>query len=403
MIGSVLEAAGYKTLRYLSPHVTEYRERITRDGVFLDEAVYAGAGNELRSVAGKLELGRGGEYDLFKKEHAEGEEPSFFELLTLYFFLCARRSGCTAMAVETGMGGRLDCTNILRPLASAITVIELEHTEFLGTTLAEIAAEKAGIIKPLCPVVLSRQEEAALRVFRKSAAEKGSPLMYIPEILSIEKLTVHREGTDFTVVFKDGALSPAGRRAARLLPLDISLPVPGAVQAENAALALASLLLAFPGIESAALRRGLERFSLPARFERLLEDPPLIVDGAHTEKSAAICAETFTALYGEGGLLLFGCAADKNIRAMAEALIPHFSRIIITRAGTFKVNHPEKIFQVFSGAAHAAGKAGPECTLIPDTAAALEFALKLGRERALPILAAGSFYLAAEIRKLLAV
>jgi dihydrofolate synthase/folylpolyglutamate synthase len=378
MTGSVLEAAGYKTLRYLSPHVREYRERITRNGVFLDEAVYAEAGNELRSVA---ETAGQGKYEEFA-----GEGPTFFELLTLYFFLCARRCGCDVMVVETGMGGRLDSTNILDPLVSVITVIELEHTEFLGNTLPLVAAEKAGIVKPRRPLALARQEEEALEVFRKTAAEKGSPLIYIPEILSIENLRVHQKGTDFTLAFKDART------------LDISLTVPGAIQAENAALAVTALNLAFPGAGEDALRRGLGAFSLPARFERIFDEPPLIIDGAHTEKSAALCAETFARLYGEGGILVFGCAAGKNIRAMAAALLPRFSRIIITRAGTFKINHPGTVFQVF---AEAAGGTGPECSLMADTAEALEFALKLGKEQGMPVLATGSFYLAAEIRKLL--
>jgi dihydrofolate synthase/folylpolyglutamate synthase len=283
----------------------------------------------------------------------------------------------------------------------------LEHTEFLGSTLAEVAAEIAGIIKSRRPLVLAMQEEAALEVFRRTAAEKGSPLVYIPETLSIEKLRVHRGGTDFTLVYND--------KARTHQTLDLSLIVPGAIHAENAALAITALDLAFPGIDGAVLRQGLEHCSLPARFERLLTDPPLIIDGAHTQKSAALCAETFTELYGTGGILVFGCAAGKNVSAMAEALLPHFSRIIITQAGTFKVNHPGEVFQVFEDTAGSAGGTAPGCTLtlklksntkrsfvlIQDTAEALECALKLGREQGLPILATGSFYLAAEIRKLI--
>ncbi|MDR1058808.1 MAG: tetrahydrofolate synthase, partial [Treponema sp.] len=147
MMGAILSAAGYKTACYMSPHVADPRERISLGNRFFDEKVYTEAGRELREVSGRIRRSPE-KFPLFDPAWGEGEEPTYFELLTLYFFLCARFARCGAMVVETGMGGRLDSTNIVDPLAAVITLIELEHTEFLGTTLAEIAGEKAGIIKP---------------------------------------------------------------------------------------------------------------------------------------------------------------------------------------------------------------------------------------------------------------
>jgi dihydrofolate synthase/folylpolyglutamate synthase len=386
MISAVLEAEGLRPARYLSPHVSEYRERITLGDRFFDESVYTGAGDELRDIAETLMDRTKGEYGSFFSGEGENGGPSFFELLTLYFFLCARRAGCRSMAVETGMGGRLDPTNIACPLVSVITIIELEHTEFLGNTIAAVAGEKAGIIKTHRPLVLAEQVPQALEIFREAAAEKAAPLYYFPDTAAVENLTVHREGTDFTLVFKRPGFFPA--------PLDLSLSIPGAVQAQNAGLAVLALKTAFPFITGDTIRRGLRAFKLPARFERVREDPPVIIDGAHTPASVELCVETFTSLYGTGGLLLFGCAAGKNAEAMADILLPHFSRIIITTPGTYKISDPPGVYRIFRARAKAEGSV----VFIDETEQALRYALDLGREQGLPVLGTGSFYLAAEIR-----
>jgi dihydrofolate synthase/folylpolyglutamate synthase len=330
---------------------------------------------------------------LFDPRCEDGEGPSFFELLTLYFFLCARRGGCDVMAVETGLGGRLDSTNIVDPLVSVITVIELEHTEFLGNTLAAVAGEKAGIIKPGRPLVLGEQPPEALEVFRRQAAEKGSPLLYLPETARVENIRVRRDGTDFRLVFRKPGFFDA--------PLDLSVSVPGAIQARNAALAVTALKKAFPDIGEDSVRQGLARFKIPARFELVSREPPVIIDGAHTPGSAALCCETFRELYGGGGVLLFGCATGKDAGAMAEVLLPHFSLVIITTPGTFKLSDPEKVYGLFR---NALGRAGPglprrdRLVFIEETEAAIRYALERGRAEGLPVLGLGSFYLAAEIR-----
>ncbi|MDR1278974.1 MAG: tetrahydrofolate synthase, partial [Treponema sp.] len=354
MISAILEAGGIKTARYMSPHVREYRERITAGDEFFDESVYIEAGHELRDISEALMAGAADKFPLFSGP--EGEGPTFFELLTLYFFLCARRAGCDFMVIETGMGGRLDPTNIVSPLVSVITPIELEHTEYLGNTLAAIAGEKAGIIKPGKPLVLAKQADEALRVFRENAAAKNAPLLFFPEAADIQGLSIHREGTDFTLGFKNPALFPA--------PLELSLPIPGAVQAQNAGLAALAVKTAFPAIGEDTLRAGLHTFKLPARFERVCDDPPLIIDGAHTPKSAELTVQTFISLYGEGGVLLFGCVAGKNAESMARLLLPHFSRIIITTPGSFKASDPENVYALFIREAlnqKAGDAAAPAC------------------------------------------
>jgi dihydrofolate synthase/folylpolyglutamate synthase len=170
--------------------------------------------------------------------------------------------------------------------------------------------------------------------------------------------------------------------------LNLSIPIPGLVQAHNAGLAVAALKIALPGITDDVIRSGLACVKIPARFEKVADDPLLIIDGAHTPESVLPCAETFCALYGEGGILLFACAADKNAAAMAEILLPRFSQVIITATGTFKASNPEKVYHAFSS---------DKTLLIHDTRAAIQQALETGRKKGLPILSAGSFYLAAEV------
>jgi dihydrofolate synthase/folylpolyglutamate synthase len=386
MLAAILEAMGIRTAQYASPHVSDFRERITLNRKFLDEKIYIEAGNELRELAKTLGDKTKARLRLFTGSGPEDAPPTYFELLTMYYFFCARLVHCDAMAVETGMGGEQDPTNIVDSAAALITVIELEHTEYLGNTLAEVAGAKAGIIKPGKPLILAEQSEEALGVFRKTAAERNSPLLYFPEIAEIRDVSIHEDGTDFTLAFKKASYFSE--------PLKLRVAAVGAAQALNAGLAVAALKTVYPSLEEETIRRGLSGFTLPARFENLRpEASPVIIDGAHTEKSVELCANTFTALYGNGGILIFGCAAGKNAEAMAAILTPRFSRIIITAPGSYKASDPREVYEIF---ARAGGQA--ELLFMPETAQAIDYVLEEGLKTGLPVLGAGSFYLAGNIR-----
>jgi dihydrofolate synthase/folylpolyglutamate synthase len=299
------------------------------------------------------------------------------------------------MVVETGLGGLHDATNVVTPVVSVLTLIELEHTEVLGTTVGAVAAHKAGIIKAGRPVLAGAQPDEALALFRETAAAKNAAFFYLPEHAVLRNLRLSREGTAFTAEFRGAA----GEHSLFPEPLDLSVRVPGEIQAWNAILAAAAAKTAFPRLEPDAVRRGLGSLTLPARFERLLEDPAFIIDGAHTQRSIEAVAKTFTALYGEGGVLIFGCAVSKSAASLARILLPHFSRIIITTPGPYKVSCPEDVYAAFCSLrpnAHA-----PEITLIPDTAQAAECGIQKAREANLPLLGTGSFYLAAALRTVL--
>jgi len=395
MSAAMLTAAGFRAARYMSPHVIDIRERICLGDSYFDEGVYCAAGNELREITEQRLPAESN--PLFDNKTAEGCEPTYFELLTLFFFLCARKENCNVMVVETGMGGRLDSTNVLDPLVSVITLIELEHTAFLGNTITEVAAEKAGIIKHGRPLVLAKQNEEALEIFIKATKEKNSPLLYLPQTAEISNVKITPMGTDFTLSLKTGT------QISSRQPLSIFVPIPGKVQAENAALAIAAVKTAFPQIDEDAVRRGLKNLKIPARFEKIAplsgmgKNTAFIIDGAHTPESLSLCVETFCLLYGEGGVLIFGCAADKDAAAMAEIAYSHFSKIIITTPGTFKISNPPYVYETF------AALAGREKTqLVLDTQEAVKEAVNFSQreqEKNLPILGTGSFYLVSEIRK----
>jgi dihydrofolate synthase/folylpolyglutamate synthase len=390
MITAILEAEGFRPARYTSPHVTEYRERITQGSVFFDESIYIQAGRELVSIEAMLRNTPHSKIPYFDPfGGVDDTQASFFELLTLYFFLCARLAHCDVMVVETGLGGRLDATNIVDPLVSVITLIELEHTEFLGDHIGAIAREKAGIIKPGKPLILASQVNEALEVFKTTAASLKAPLYYLPDIVDLYHIQINRAGTTFSVDSKIPALFPT--------PIKLTIPIPGAIQARNAALGIAAAKIAFPMLKEGSLHRGLQNFTLPARFERIMDVPVFIVDGAHTPQSIEACVETFSTLYGKGGILIFGCAAGKDAASMAKILIPHFRQIIITTPGTFKISFPQLVYDTFSKEA-AALEEGSMVFYIPETVRAIEKALEQGRDKGIPLLGTGSFYLAAEIR-----
>jgi dihydrofolate synthase/folylpolyglutamate synthase len=420
MLAAMLTAAGYKTARYMSPHVIDIRERICLGDSYFNDDIYRCAGDELRNITEErlpaLHNTQPDAAALFSPDSG-GCEPTFWELLTLLFFLCARKAKCDVMVVETGMGGRLDSTNVLDPLVSVITLIELEHTSFLGNTIEEVAGEKAGIIKAGKPLVLAKQCDQALKVFKEKSQEKNSPLFYFPEAAKLSGVEIAAQGTDFMLSFNTGK-----NISLFNTPLSLSIPIPGKVQAENASLAIAALKIAFPQIGEDAIREGLKNLKIPARFEKITPaqdttTPPFIIDGAHTPESLALCVETFCSLYGEGGVLIFGCAADKNAAAMARIAHSHFAKIFITTPGTFKASDPVKVYETF---AEIAGK--EKTVLVKDTQEAVKQAVfyaensckdlsnlkiidasnlcSVGKNKFIPILGTGSFYLVSEIRKI---
>jgi dihydrofolate synthase/folylpolyglutamate synthase len=371
-----LHEAGRRTGLYTSPHVASYLERMEVLGQPPDLPLLLRLADEVRAAVEGLSPA--------VVENLGG--PNTFELLTLLAFLYFRDTACTDVVVEVGIGGRLDATNLVLPLACLITPIELEHTDVLGPTLEAIAAEKAGIIKPGVPVFSAAQDAEVRQVLRRVAAERGSRILFLDEQLQWLDTTLGREGTELCLRLRGEAKAC------------YSLRLLGAYQGENAALAHLTLRRALD-LPADALRRGFARASLPGRLERVGSQPPVLLDGAHTPRSVQRLVESFRVMFlgpddgGGGGVLLFAAAAGKRIEAMAEILAPAFRDIVVTTPGSFRESEPRRVFEAFAAR-------NPATILEADPGRALELVLgRAGGRR--PVLVTGSFYLVGEIRRLL--
>ena len=344
MTAAILRAAGYKTGLYTSPDLTGIWERIQVDGVYITLS-------ELESVTERV------------RASCEGlPEPSFFEKITAAAFLYFAECGCDAVVLETGLGGRCDATNIIqKPLCSVITPIGLDHTAVLGGTLAAIAAEKAGIIKPGCPVVSAPQTPEALDVIQSACAAQGSPA-HLVDIKNISILSRASDGQ----VFSYGDMK------------HIRLPLLGNHQAANAACAIEAARVL--GIGEAAVRDGLQSAVWPCRFEYFAKEPPLVLDGAHNAHGAAALAASLADYFpGQRFTMLMGVMADKDIGAILQIMEPLAARFICLAPDYDRALPPGTL-------------AGMIRSVPAETAASPEEALETAQRYGEPICAFGSLY-----------
>ncbi len=372
LLASVLHAAGRRTGLYTSPHVESYFERIAIAGEPRQPELLVRVGREVKAVI-----------DTLPPEDFPGHYgPTTFELLTLLAFLYFRESGCKEAVVETGIGGRLDATNVVSSAASVITPLDLEHTEILGDTLEKIAMEKAGIIKPGAPCFIGLQPLQVKEVIRQVCRERGSAPAFLDEETSELTAAVDTKGTSFSLRLAGG---PVERFRLSML---------GAFQAENAALAYLLLRRTRPEITGEQYRQGFLDTTLPGRMELRGTDPVVVLDGAHTPLAVTRLKDAFRAVFPGEAILLFGSVSGKNPRAMAEIMAPYFFRIIISTPGTFKESNPKEVADIFRAVK-------PDATLLePDPRQALRLAMEESEGKR-PILVTGSFYMVAEIRRLL--
>ena len=382
-----LKAKGYKVGLYLSPHVTDYRERFTLCGQFVSDELLISTGNKLQHML-----------EGFKFCDQLGEnEPTTFELYTAFAFLLFKEMHCNWAVIETGLGGRLDATNILIPEASVLTPIELEHTEILGDTITKIAIEKSKIIKRGVIAFTSFQKPDALDVFRYEAQNQESQLFELgKEIKSID--TYCSEDKQIAkITFVDG------------FETSLELSMCGYVQAENCALAL--LVLRKLGLyQKGKTEQAFNQNKLPGRLEKVNWKRPLYLDGAHTQNSMDNLLVTFKAMYPQSrtdydedikakGLCIFGSVSGKNHSAMCDEILATFDKIIVCKPGTFKKSDPEALYKMLlDKCAENKDWQNKQIYLKVQAKEALDLALKLTNEDE-PILACGSFYLAGVIKE----
>jgi dihydrofolate synthase/folylpolyglutamate synthase len=383
MIAAALTAAGMRTVLFSSPHLHAVEERLAIDGA-------AATPNELVQL---IELVRPHVEALDRDAAREsaGHGSTFFDITTAMALLHFRRRNVQAAVLEVGLGGRLDSTNVCQPVVSVITNISLDHTRQLGNTTAQIAREKAGIIKPGVPVISGVIEEEPRGVIREVAAACAAPLLEL--------------GRDFHFSYepprhlnREAHLGHINfRGACRRLPRSYSclgIGSLGAHQAANAAIAVATLgELAAQGwnIPEAALRRALAQVSCPARVEIVSRWPTIVRDAAHNVASISALVDTLnTSFDPTRRILIFATTQDKDYRGMLQLLLPAFDEILLTRY----TNNPRGV--PVDELDHAARELG----CLPRRCADPPSAFRLARELARPtdlICITGSFYLAAEL------
>lgn len=320
MLGCILdETTGGPISIFASPHVYDFRERICSARGFFPDEIYQKSINELKNAV--------------ERDHLT--EVSWHELTTAFGFLCAKNISAKYAVVETGCGGRLDATNIIEPELAIINHIELEHTALLGDTLEKIAAEKAGIIKPGIPVLISAQAKTSvLEVFQKTADRLGAPIYFVEEMCNISK--PHYQDSKMQV-------EVSGEIFDR--PLHLELKMLGAKQAENAALAALAAKILLPEISEAEIERGLNRASLPGRFE---ERGNVILDGAHTPASVEQALDTLSKLYpDQKHHLLFSSVAGKDLEHIVPQFKGKFDKVYLTVPGSKKDADIEELSRVF--------------------------------------------------------
>jgi dihydrofolate synthase/folylpolyglutamate synthase len=335
MIDSICRGQGYRTGLFVSPHLVTFRERIRVDGEMISENAVAVGLTTIRDLV------------LDWDPH-----PTFFEVTTALALKHFDDAKTDIAILETGLGGRLDATNAVQSDVSVITPIGLDHENWLGHTVAEIAGEKAGIIKPGVPVVSAPQQPEAEEVIRARAAECGSSVEFVNESYDS---------------------SPVALR--------------GEYQKENAAVAIAAVEAASIELGENAVVRGLAAVEWPARFQKW--DERTIIDGAHNPDAARLLAKTWRETFGDQkGTLVLAVLSDKDLRRICEALAPIAASTLLPKISSERAATPAELAKIFSTIARSV-----PCSITST----IEDALVLAHAKPNPILITGSLHFAGEV------
>jgi dihydrofolate synthase/folylpolyglutamate synthase len=373
MTSAALHAAGHRVGRYTSPHLLRLEERFVVQEVEVETS-------ELRKAAGGVQAAVEA---LLTRGTLEGP-PTFFECTTAAAFEIFRRAGVEIAVLEVGLGGRLDATNVVSPLAAAITSIDLDHEAQLGSTLASIAREKAGIIKPGVPVVAGPLPPEADMVVAETCGERGARLTRVGRDVKVD--AVLRDGFTFVSI-----VTPYRQL------LDVPLALPGRHQAGNAGVAVALLdELCRAGIEvdDEAAAAGLRRTQWPARLERLRwRGCDVLLDAAHNPAGARSLAAYLRETNLSDVTLVFGAMRDKDVGGMLKELLPFCAVVICATAPGSRALEAAELGRI------AAGLAGSTVRVetIAEPGRALMRACELGRS----VVAAGSIFLIGPLRDIL--
>jgi dihydrofolate synthase/folylpolyglutamate synthase len=367
MLARMLEANGYKVGLYTSPHVVDLHERIIVNSEMISRTAMLGLLNRIYKAV-----------ETVSKTGA----PTFFEIMTAIAFMHFADAKADVAVIETGMGGRLDSTNVIKPKVVGITNLSFDHQRQLGNTIGEIAKEKAGIFKPGVPIVTVQQDPDAMRVLKAQAAAVKAPL------------SVTGVDIDFSHRFETSSEYGPHNRVCLTTPTSkfehLRVPLLGIHQAVNCGLALAMLdKLKGCGfeIDNDKTVAGLAKVKLPGRMEIICEDPRILIDGAHNAASIrALMHAIGQSIPYDSMIAIFGCNEDKDANGMLQELQFGADKVIFTRSNSAKAMSPEELAEKYVAIS------GKMCQTAPALGEALRLAKSaVGKEDLICI--TGSFYL----------
>ena len=368
MIASILTRADYRTGLYTSPHLLSLTERIQVDGAHIDKGIFARLVAEMKP-----------EVEAVNAFGAYGELTTF-ELLTALAFAYFKEMKVGYQVLETGLGGRLDATNVVKPEVCVITSISYDHTDVLGDSLTQITTEKAGIIKSGSTVVSSPQPPEAMEVIEKVCQERGVRLVRVGNDVTWRRQSFTDEGQSFQLKGIAGEYN-------------LKLPLLGEHQLENAAVAVAVVeVLIEKGakISPESIASGLEKVQWPGRLQILRKKPWVIVDGAHNADSAKRLIKALKQYFCfDKMFLIFGASSDKNISSMVAELVSLPGSVIVTRS-----HHPRAVDSAIIVSEFSKRGVVPE--VAEDVASAVELALGKATPDDL-ICATGSLFIIPEV------
>lgn len=373
LIDAMLREAGLRTGRYLSPHLHSFRERFVVNDTPIREGAFVTLTHQFISAAESIE-----------RTMPEIGNITAFEMTTAMALAWFAQQECDVAVVEVGLGGTLDSTNIVDPTISVITTLDFEHTAVLGSTMAEIAANKAGIIKPHRPAFTARQPDEALQVITRRAMECDAPLA-----IAERDWQVTGSDTDFT--FRNHTHQFTGMRCG----------LAGSHQVDNSGLAIAAVLKLgerVPELEMRedAIRTGIATARLPGRFEQVQmgDNPLVIIDGAHTPVSASALATALQDRFPQASTaVVIGMLADKNVDAVLSPLQSITTHWVAVPVANPRSMPADEIADALNGLGHQATCAG-------SVRGGIEIARRAGADL---IVVTGSFSTAAEARVALGV
>ncbi|MDG2422666.1 MAG: bifunctional folylpolyglutamate synthase/dihydrofolate synthase [Phycisphaerales bacterium] len=375
MIASILQHADFTVGTFTSPHLMDIRERIAINGQMIEKSAFTSLASQVCKIAEK-----------------HTPDATYFELLTGMAIQYFAEQAVDIAIIETGLGGRLDATNLTHPDITLLTLVDYDHMHLLGKDLESIAAEKAGIMKPGIPVISVPQAPAAEEVLRAKAEEIGTSIRFVSKEIEFS--------SRFCVSDDLGPHTRICLITGRSQYMHLPVPLPGGHQATNCALALAaidSIAGESETIEESIVYRGLADTTVPGRMERVWQKPAILVDGAHNPASLECLMRTVGAhIPNDSMICIFGCCQDKDIDGLLDKVALGGDKIIFTKASNQpRAAEPEDLAKRF------AERHNRVCQVEPQLASALETAAQAASRDDL-ICITGSFYLVGEAKRHLA-